>query len=354
METRIIEIDPINPELEKLRYCAKVIKSGGLVAFPTETVYGLGACIYLEDAVKKIFKVKNRPLDNPLIVHISNLNQLVNLVKEIPRRVQKLINEAWPGPLTLIFKKKKNVPHIVTGGLDTVAIRMPAHPVALNLIELSSCPIAAPSANLAGRPSPTNPKHVIEDLFGKIDVIIDSGDTFFGVESTIINIATDPPVLLRPGPLPVEKIVELLNEEVIIPRFAKGLTESKIALSPGTKYRHYSPLKPLILIEASDYSELSKLVRKVIELCRKLNKNGKKVLIIASDETKNNYTDCTVISLGSRGNLYEVARNLYKTLRMIDKLDIDVAIIEGFEEKGIGLAIMNRLRKASGMNIIKI
>jgi len=354
LETKIIKIDPIKPELKKLGYCAKVIKSGGLVAFPTETVYGLGACVYLEDAVKKIFKAKNRPLDNPLIVHISNLEQLKSLVKEIPEKAQKLINEAWPGPLTLIFKKNNNVSYIVTGGLETVAIRMPAHPVALKLIELSNCPIAAPSANIAGRPSPTNPKHVIEDLFGKIDIIIDAGDTFFGVESTIINIATDPPVLLRPGPLPVEKIKEFLNEDIIIPDFAKGLAETKVAMSPGTKYRHYSPSKPLILVETSNYSGLDKLVRKAMKLCKEFRKKKKKVLIIASDETKNNYMDCIVVSLGPRSNLYEVAKNLYKTLRLIDELDVDVAIVEGFEERGIGLAIMNRLRKASGMNIIKV
>ncbi len=353
MITRIIKVDPINPEPDKLRYCAEVIRSGGLVAFPTETVYGLGACVYIEDAVKKIFTVKNRPMDNPLIVHISSMRQLDKLVKEVPDKAYRLINKAWPGPLTLIFKKSDDVPHTVTGGLETVAIRMPAHPVALNLIKLSDCPIAAPSANLAGRPSPTNPKHVIEDLSGKIEVIIDAGDTFLGVESTIINLTTNPPVLLRPGPLSVEKIRELLGEDIIIPEFARGLAEIETAMSPGTKYKHYAPRKPLVLVESSDYRDLSRLIKKVMELCHEYSKSKKKVLIIASDETKDHY-HCPTVSLGSRKNLASVARNLYKTLRLFDELDYDIAIIEGFEEKGIGLAIMNRLRKASGMNIIRI
>ncbi len=354
MDTEILKVDPINPDIKLLSYCAQVIRNGGLIAFPTETVYGLGACIYIEKAVKRIYLVKNRPMDNPLIIHIANLNQLYEVVREVPRLALKLIENAWPGPLTLIFKKSDKVPYIVTGGLETVAVRMPAHPVALKLIELSDCPIAAPSANLAGKPSPTNARHVINDLYDKIEVIIDAGDTFFGVESTILNVTEDPPVLLRPGPLPLEKLKEIIGTEIIVPDFARGLYDSKIALSPGTKYRHYAPSKPLILVESRNYKDLKPIVFKIRELCNEFKSKGKKVMIIATRETYSMYEGCKTIIIGSRNNLYEVARNLYKILRMVDELDIDIAIIEGFEEKGIGLAIMNRLRKASGSKITLI
>ena len=211
-QTRIIRVDPIYPNVKDIKVCAEVIRSGGLVAFPTETVYGLGANAYDREAVKKIFIAKNRPPDNPLIVHICDFKQLENIVTEIPDKALRLVKNAWPGPLTIILPKHSSVPDEVTAGLDTVAVRMPAHPVALKLIELSGVPIAAPSANLAGRPSPTTPSHVIQDLYGRVDIIIDAGETFFGVESTIINLLTEPPTLLRPGPLPIEKIEEFLGE----------------------------------------------------------------------------------------------------------------------------------------------
>ncbi len=353
-QTRIIRVDPIYPNVKDIKVCAEVIRSGGLVAFPTETVYGLGANAYDREAVKKIFIAKNRPPDNPLIVHICDFKQLENIVTEIPDKALRLVKNAWPGPLTIILPKHSSVPDEVTAGLDTVAVRMPAHPVALKLIELSGVPIAAPSANLAGRPSPTTPSHVIQDLYGRVDIIIDAGETFFGVESTIINLLTEPPTLLRPGPLPIEKIEEFLGEKIYVPEFARGFEEARIALSPGTKYRHYAPSTPLIIVETSDYSQLNKLVSAVKDLASKYLSEGRKIAIIASKETAHQYAGFMVLEIGSRENLYEVAKNLFKVLREIDTMNVDLGIVEGFEEKGIGLAIMNRLRKASGFNIVRI
>jgi len=262
----------------------------------------------------------------------------------------------WPGPLTLILKKSKEIPYEATGRLETVAVRMPAHPVALEFICLSETFIAAPSANKSGRPSPTKAEHVIRDFFGEIEAIIDSGETLFGIESTIINILTDPPTLLRPGAYPVELIENILGSRITIPLFARGFGEAERALAPGTRYRHYAPNTPLILVEFSTYSEeiLDRLVheissRVVIDLMR-----SRRVAILASRETVNRYHEALgsgkniiIKDIGSRKNLYEVAKKIFDTLRQLDDLNVDIAYIEGFEERGIGLSIMNRIRKAS-------
>lgn len=354
VETEIITVDPLNPDDKKIEKCANVLKNGGIVAFPTETVYGLGACMYDRNAVRKIFEVKQRPFDNPLIVHIENLKQLYEVAKDVNEKVRNLISHVWPGPLTVILPKKRNVPDIVTAHLDTVAVRMPAHPVALKLIRKLGRPIVAPSANLAGKPSPTTANHVIEDLFGLVDIIIDAGETFLGVESTILNVSIHPPVLLRPGPISVEKLEKLFGEKIIVTEQARGLIESEKAISPGTKYKHYAPRTPLIIVESENYTDLSKIVSGVLDLVKKEIEHGKKVVIIASSETADYYGGYDVIKIGSRKNLYEVAKNLFKVLREVDKYEADICVVEGFDEKGIGLAIMNRLRKASGFNIIKI
>ncbi|MEM4484268.1 MAG: L-threonylcarbamoyladenylate synthase, partial [Sulfolobales archaeon] len=217
MPAKIVRVDPLNIDLEKMREAADVIIRGGLVAFPTETVYGLGCDALNRDAARRVFEVKRRPVDNPLIIHVKDFDQLNLVAREIPEKAYKLIKRLWPGPLTLILPRRREIPLETTGGLDTVAVRSPAHPVALKLIELSERPIAAPSANISGRPSPTKAEHVIEDLYDSIDMIIDSGETLFGLESTIINILTSPPTLLRPGAYPVEVIEEILGERVYIP-----------------------------------------------------------------------------------------------------------------------------------------
>jgi len=352
--TIILRTDAFRPDPQVIKQAAQILLGGGIVAFPTETVYGLGAVVFNEEAVNKIFWAKRRPPDNPLIIHISKISMLDEVAVDIPEEAFRLIRVFWPGPLTLILNRNPKVPKLVTGGLDTVAVRMPAHPVALSLIDETGFPLAAPSANIAGRPSPTTAEHVIRDLHGRVDAVIDAGETIYGVESTIVNILSKPPVLLRPGAYLVEDIERVLGTRIIVPDYARGLRESDTALAPGLKYRHYSPETPLILVEPLS-SDLSKLVDTVKELSLKYIKNGFKVCVIASKETLSNYAfnshNVIVLSIGSRLNLFEVAKNLFKVLRSLDDLGCSVAIVEGFEERGLGLTIMNRLRKASTLKI---
>ncbi len=349
IKTRLIKIDPVYPDETTLVEAAKIIRRGGLVAFPTETVYGLGADAYNREAVKRIFKAKNRPMDNPLIVHICRLEWLEMVARKAPNEAYMVAERLWPGPVTLVLWKSETIPGEVTAGLPKIAVRFPSHPVAAGLIERSVVPIAAPSANLAGRPSPTTAQHVIQDLYGRIELILDGGETLFGVESTIIDLTTEPPKLLRPGPIPTEDIERVLGIRISIPDYARGLSEAKIAESPGTKYRHYAPETPLKLVEARDYHDLNYYSAKVLEIAEEHRSKGFRVIILASQETGRRYAEkgLRVIELGSRKNLYEVAKNLFNSLRIIDELRTDLAIVEGFEEKGLGLTIMNRLRKAS-------
>ncbi|BFI73913.1 L-threonylcarbamoyladenylate synthase [Sulfurisphaera ohwakuensis] len=340
--TQILKIDPLNPEIDKIKIAADVIRNGGTVAFPTETVYGLGANAFDGNACLKIFQAKNRPVDNPLIVHIADFNQLFEVAKDIPDKVLEIAQIVWPGPLTFVLKKTERIPKEVTAGLDTVAVRMPAHPIALQLIRESGVPIAAPSANLATRPSPTKAEDVITDLNGRVDVIIDGGHTFFGVESTIINVTVEPPVLLRPGPFTVEELKKLFGD-IIIPEFAQGKKEAEIALAPGMKYKHYAPNTRLLLVENRN------IFKDVVSL---LSKKYKVALLIPKELSKE-FEGLQQIILGSDENLYEVARNLFDSFRELDKLNVDLGIMIGFPERGIGFAIMNRARKASGFSIIK-
>jgi len=343
----VLKVDPINPGKEVIDEAVEVLKEGGLVAFPTETVYGLGADSLNKDAVKRIYDVKGRPPDNPLILHISDISELEVVARDVPSSIYELASKVWPGPVTFVLRKSDLVLPEVTAGLPTVAVRCPAHPVALTLIKGLEKPIAAPSANLSGRPSPTTADHVIKDLAGRIEMILDGGDTFFGVESTIINLTTDPPVLLRPGPVGVEDLEKLANLRILVPAFAKGLEEAGIALSPGTKYRHYSPQTTLILIEAGQCLTQATYLEYVKSLINEYLKKNFKVAVMCSRETCSEYENAISLEIGSRNNLYEVAKNLFKKLREIDELRVDVAVSESFEERGVGLAIMNRLRKAS-------
>lgn len=351
IETKVLKVDPIHPEKEIIEEAVEVLREGGLVAFPTETVYGLGADSLNKEAVKKIYIVKGRPPDNPLILHISSLEELEEVAKDIPSLVYELASKVWPGPVTFILKKSDLVLSEVTAGLSTVAVRCPAHPVALSLIKNLGNPIAAPSANLSGRPSPTTAEHVIKDLSGRIEMILDGDDTFFGVESTIINLTSEPPVLLRPGPVGVEDLEKLTNLKILVPAFARGLEEAGIALSPGVKYRHYSPQTKLILVETGHCVTQATYLKYINSLINEYLQKHLKVAVLCSRETCSGYENVITLEIGSRRNLYEVARNLFKKLREIDELGVDVAISESFEEHGIGLAIMNRLRKASS-NVI--
>ncbi|MEZ0248921.1 MAG: L-threonylcarbamoyladenylate synthase [Thermoproteus sp.] len=333
---KILKVDPLRPRLEDIAEAASVVKSGGLVAFPTETVYGLGADAFNGEATAKIFKAKGRPADNPLIVHVSSLDQALE-VGEFPEEVATIAKRVWPGPITFVVKKRATLPASVTAGLPTVALRCPAHPVALKLIELAGTPIAAPSANKAGRPSPTEARHVVEDLGDSVDVVLDAGRTFFGVESTIIDATKRPPVLLRPGPFSVEELKSIFGD-VVVPDFARGLREADAALAPGMKYRHYAPNTPLVLAEF-DLADAVKIAK---------NKGLKVAVLCMAGRCAEGDV---VFELGS--DLYEVAKNLYDSLRRVDKAGVDVAIAPTVEERGIGLAIMNRLRKASGFKIAR-
>ncbi len=330
--TEVIKVDPENPDAEILRKAAEVIKRGGLVVFPTETVYGIGANAFNENACKKIFKAKGRPQDNPLIVHISSIDMLYDVVLSVPRIAYEFIDKLWPGPLTLIMEKKSNVPDVVSASLPTVAVRMPSHPVANLLIELSGHPIAAPSANLSGKPSPTSFEHVKDDMMGRVDVIIDAGETPLGIESTIIDLTKDPPVLLRPGPLTLEQISRI--SEIEVHKGALGKFSLDKPPSPGMKYRHYAPEKRLILVKSMD---------KMKSVLRNFNDP----IVVCPKEHMEMYKGYKVLVLGSLEKEYSIAHELFKILRETDKMEGEVVIVEGFPEKGILFSVMNRLKKAA-------
>ena len=350
MKTLLVKVNPEKPDLKKILSAAEIIRKGGLVAFPTETVYGLGADALNPTAVLALFEAKKRPLDNPPIIHVADPAEVYRLVEEVPAKARILIDKFWPGPLTLIFKRSNIMPKVTVAGLDTVAIRMPKHKVALELIRLSRCPIAAPSANLAGKPSPTTAQHVYEDLNGRIDAIIDGGATNIGVESTVVDLSVDPPMLLRPGGTPFEELKKVLGDMKlhVFVQAEQELTLQEIR-SPGMKHKHYAPKAEVILVEGN----VSAVINKVKELSESYRHKGKKVGILATDETQTAYKEEVVKSLGSRSNLKSVAKNLFRLLREIDAQNVDVIIAEGVSSDGLGLAVMNRLRKASGYHIIK-
>jgi L-threonylcarbamoyladenylate synthase len=349
-KTLLLKVDPENPDPAKIQSAAEIIQKGGLVAFPTETVYGLGADALNPNAVLALFEAKKRPLDNPPIIHIANISEVYKLAKQVPPKAELLMKEFWPGPLTLIFKHSNIVPEVTVAGLDTVAIRMPKHKVALALIKQSNRPIAAPSANLAGKPSPTNAQHVFEDLNGRIDAILDSGPTNIGVESTVVDLSVDPPMVLRPGGTPFEALKKVLGDVKLHPfvQAEQELPMEKIR-SPGMKHKHYAPKAEVILVEGN----VPAVIGKVKELAESYRLKGAKVGILATDETQTAYKAEVVKSLGSRFNLAIVAQNLFRLLREVDAENVDVIIAEGVPSEGLGLAVMNRLRKASGYHIIK-
>ena len=326
----------------KIKIAAKFIREGKLVAFPTETVYGLGADALNEKAVGRIFEAKRRPADNPLIVHIADFEQIYELAREVPREAEILAEHFWPGPLTMVLPKKDNVPKVTTGGLDTVAIRMPAHEIALGLIRTSRRPIAAPSANISGKPSPTLAEHVIDDFYGRIECIIDGGEVKIGVESTVLDLTTKPPTLLRPGGLPLEEIEKVIGKVRIHP-VVKGKAVD-VAKAPGMKYKHYAPNAQVIVIEGSR----EKVKRKIKELLNEYKRKGVKVGVMATGDF---YDADAYINLGNSEE--EIARNLFRALRELDKSGVDIILAEGVEEKGLGLAVMNRLRKAAGYKIVR-
>lgn len=350
MKTLVLRVDSQKPDATKIRVATDFIRKGRLVAFPTETVYGLGADALNAKAVLRLFEAKERPLDNPPIVHVCEAREVRELAKGVPKDAERLMGKFWPGPLTLIFRRSDFVPSVTVAGLDTIAVRMPKHNVALALIRESGCPIAAPSANLAGRPSPTSAEHVLKDLDGRIDAVLDSGPTSVGVESTVLDLTVDPPEVLRPGGIPFEALKEVLENVKLSPfAVAERALPLEKSRSPGMKHRHYAPKASVVVVEG----ELSAIVEKVKELAGLYAKRDDRVGILGTDETVGNYTAGVVKSLGSRSDLAGVARNLFRILREFDDEGVSVVIAEGVPSEGLGLAVMNRLRKASGYRIVR-
>ncbi|WP_102401451.1 L-threonylcarbamoyladenylate synthase [Haloimpatiens massiliensis] len=347
METKVIILK--ENYQRGIEEAGKIIRDGGVVAFPTETVYGLGADALNVNAVEKIFRAKGRPQDNPLIVHIADLNDIEPLVKNIPYIAKKLMEKFWPGPLTLILEKSDNIPDVTSAGLKTVGIRMPSNKVARDFIRETKRPIAAPSANISGRPSPTTVDSCVEDLNGKVECIIGGENSQVGVESTIVDCTVYPPCILRPGGVTLEMLKDVYKEIYIDSAIMKKPKKDFAPKAPGMKYRHYAPKAPLKIIDG----DLQKTIEKINEIVQNYI-DDKKVGIMATEETKNYYKRGVIVSLGSRKNPEEIAKNLFRVLRSFDDMNVEAIYSEAFEEKEIGVAIMNRLKKAAGFNIEKV
>lgn len=357
METkRTIITDRHHIDENQLKEAARILREGGLVAFPTETVYGLGANALSEEAAGKIYAAKGRPSDNPLIAHVANKEDVAALVATIPEAGKKLMDAYWPGPLTLVFQKSRVVPYGTTGGLETVAVRMPSDPVANRLIALAGVPVAAPSANTSGRPSPTTADHVYQDMNGKIEMIVDGGPVGIGLESTIVDVTGDVPTVLRPGAVTIEMLRETLERVEIDPALSGPMKEDVRPKAPGMKYRHYAPQADLRLVEAAtdDAFGQDAVVWKIKELTEERLSQGFRVGIICTDETRENYTEGIVRSLGTRTEESTIAHNLFAVLREYDDLQVDYIFSESFPKTALGQAIMNRLTKAAGYHIIKV
>ena len=353
MITKIMDVseEPIN--MEYIREASEILKSGGLVAFPTETVYGLGGDATDKEASRKIYAAKGRPSDNPLIVHIAKFSQLEDITENLPKTAKLLADAFWPGPLTMVCNKNQVIPYETTGGLDTVAVRMPNNPVALALIEESGCMIAAPSANTSGRPSPTKASHVYEDLSGKIEAILDGGAVDIGLESTIVDLTEDVVTILRPGFINMDMLREVVGEVRMDPGIVyndKGTTSGAKPKAPGMRYKHYAPKGDLTIISGEEDT----VVGKINQLTREALKEGKKVGIIATSETADRYPEGEVLVIGNRSDESSIAHNLYDILRRFDELSVDLIYSESFATPKMGQATMNRLLKAAGQKTIEV
>ena len=349
METKVAIIKDINTDIRFIEEAGKVIRNGGTVAFPTETVYGLGANALDDEAVKKIFIAKGRPQDNPLIIHVST-KEISGLVKDVPEVAQKIIDKFWPGPLTVILEKKDIIPNVTSANLNTIGIRMPNSEIALKLIELAERPIAAPSANISGRPSPTEVERCVEDLNGRVDYIIGGESSDIGVESTSVDCTVNPPLVLRPGGITLEMLKEI-NPEIELDKALKSKPNDDFKpKAPGMKYKHYAPNAHLKIIKGKN----EKTIEIINEIVENYIEKGNDVAILTTNENLNKFNNGKVISLGSENDLKEIAKNLFEALRKCDDLGVQYILCQGFEENGVGLAIMNRLNKAAGYDILEV
>ena len=361
MNTKVVKIDREHPDPAVFEEAARILRGGGLVAFPTETVYGLGANALDEEAARRIYAAKGRPSDNPLIAHIADEEGLAPLTAEIPDMARRLMKAFWPGPLTMIFKKSPAVPYSTTGGLDTVAVRMPSDEAARRLIRTAGIPIAAPSANTSGRPSPTTAEHVAQDMTGRIEMILDGGPVGIGVESTIVDVSGPQPVLLRPGAVTMEMLEATAGPVAVDPAITGPMRADVKPKAPGMKYRHYAPSAELILVEEAAHTESREAVSEAViaainRLADEQSRLGKRVGILCTDETRNRYAQGDgsrmVRSLGRRSSADSIARNLFAALREFDDLGADIIYSESFSKDHLGQAIMNRLTKAAGYHIV--
>lgn len=334
-----------NEDLNKIKEAAVQIKEGKIVLFPTETVYGIGANALDEKAVNKIFEAKGRASDNPLIVHICNLDMINDLVQEIGEIEKELINNFWPGPLTIIFNRRECIPNNVTAGLDTVGIRMPSNSVARKLIEFAGLPVAAPSANISGKPSGTKVEDIIDELDGKVDYILDAGMVDIGVESTVIRVVESKVHILRPGKITVEDIQSLGIDVVIEKQIMEECKAEEKVMSPGMKYRHYAPNTKCLLVYSDDKNKLVERINEEI----KLDKN---VLVLGRTNNLDKYKTDNKLDMGD--SLEDISKNIFTLLRKVDKYNVDLVIIEGVKREGLGLAIMNRLIRACEHNYIEV
>lgn len=346
METKFCTIEQKAPEAEVIAQAGQIIKDGGLVAFPTETVYGLGGDAFNKESSKKIYAAKGRPSDNPLIVHIAKVEDLEKVAKDIPEEAYILAGAFWPGPLTMVLPKREEVPKETTGGLDTVAVRLPDHPVALPFIEAAGGFVAAPSANASGRPSPTTALHVKEDLEGRIEMILDGGEVGIGVESTIVDLTGDKPMILRPGFVTEEMLLRVLGDVETDQTIMLGSVAGR-PKAPGMKYRHYAPKGSLVLLEGSPEKVLQAMQEKLAAASAK----GKKTGVLCSTEIAPFVKADVVIDVGSRQDEASIARHLYGALRQFDTENVTEIFGESFSREGFGAAVMNRLLKAAGYSV---
>lgn len=357
--TKIWTVDKnVEKNVESLRSCTQIVdaasllREGEVVAFPTETVYGLGASALSDESVEKIFLAKGRPSDNPLIVHIGAKEQLSMVASHVPEKAERVIEAFWPGPLTVILPKTDQVASLVTAGLDTVGVRMPDHPVALALLREAGVPIAAPSANRSGRPSPTTASHVLADLEGRIAGVLDGGSTGVGVESTVLDVTVEPPMILRPGGVTREQLEAVIGTVALDPSFQVGAVETPRA--PGMKYTHYAPEGEMWLVEGA----FPQVRVKKAEMLRRAKQQGLKTGVLATDEHVDSWEQApdvdVVLSVGSSARLEEVAQRLYAVLRQFDDQKVQFIVAEAFPRDGLGMAVMNRLEKAAGGRIVAV
>ncbi len=349
METIIRRVDNQDIDHNIIEEAAHILRQGRLVAFPTETVYGIGAHALDVEAVSDIYKAKGRPSDNPLIVHVAHVKDVEKYAKHIGDKARVLMEHFWPGPLTLVFEKNDIIPEHITGGLSTVAIRIPAHPIARSIIEKAGLPIAAPSANISGRPSPTTGQHVVHDLQGKVDMIIDGGNSEIGLESTVVDVTESTPTILRPGGITKKMLEEVVGAVVEDPAI-KSMNKHIVPKAPGMKYRHYAPDAELIIFKGNN----ERVINHINKLVEQQQMEGSRIGIIATKQTKDRYKGDHILVIGDRRKPDEIAANLFRVLREFDERKVKYIYSEAFSNQDIGYATMNRLLKAAGDKVIHI